>query len=229
MPRFICTTDCLLSGQFYKAGQVVEASATPSATYFSAFNSDLLFSQAGGAQIDLDETYYFPRTGWDDIKYPAVGINPPGAASDPTRDTTDGTLVFSATQQNIITYGSILPHGKKIGTMVEPHIHFQPTGSGTGNVIWRFEYCIAPVNTLVPGFTTLEITVPIEANTNGFHLIATFGLIDLLETDVAVLFKWRLSRMGNLAGDTYAATVKLEEFDIHAQFDSLGSGRVYNK
>lgn len=26
----------------------------------------------------------------DDMKYPAQGINPPGAASDPTRDTNDG-------------------------------------------------------------------------------------------------------------------------------------------
>jgi len=40
---------------------------------------------------------------WEDLRAPASGINPPGAASDPTRNNTNGLLTFSGTQDNIIS------------------------------------------------------------------------------------------------------------------------------
>jgi len=42
------------------------------------------------------------NTCWDDLRFPASGINPPGPENAPTRDETDGRLHFSASATNIL-------------------------------------------------------------------------------------------------------------------------------
>lgn len=61
--------------------------------------------------IDIPDGQQFRmlNTFWEDLRFPAAGINPPGAVADPTRDTTDGRLVFSASADNIMAIQAQMP------------------------------------------------------------------------------------------------------------------------
>jgi hypothetical protein len=169
-----------------------------------------------------------PQT--EDVRFPASGINPPGAATDPTRDPEDGRLVFSASQVNIIAVQAQLPHSWVEGTDIDPHVHWSPTDSNAGNVLWRMEYKIADAITeaFPADWTTLNVLAA-AAGTFDQHQLKSFGKITMEDKHVSCMMLIRISRIGNDPTDTYASTVKLNEFDIHALLDSLGSDEEYYK
>ena len=180
------------------------------------------FNQISGGSVRLR------RTVWDDQKYPASGINPPGAASDPARDATDGMLNFSASAVNTVAGGALMPHARSVGTTIEPHIHWAATSTDAGNVVWRFEYTAASVGNAFSAYTVVDVTAP-ASGVVGRHQVASFGEITLADDKLGSMLKWKLSRLGNDAADTYAAVAKLLEFDIHVQLDAFGSEEKYSK
>lgn len=180
------------------------------------------FNQISGGSVRLR------RPVWDDMKYPASGLNPPGAASDPTRDTTDGMLLFDAAATNVIAGGALMPHAREVGTVIEPHIHWTATTTGAGNVVWRFEYAVASIGNAFPAYTTVNVTAAASGVANQ-HQVTSFGEITMADDALGTMLKWKLSRIGGDAADTYAADAKLLEFDIHIQLDSFGSEEKYSK
>jgi hypothetical protein len=166
---------------------------------------------------------YRLRTFWEDLRFPAVGINPPGAASDPTRDTADGRLVFSASAVNIIALQAQMPHNWKEGSIIVPHIHWSPTSTHTGNVLWRMEYKIASINGVYPGsWTTLNV-LDAGDGVADTHQLASFGNVSMTGVTISAILLILISRIGNDGSDTYTGTAKLDEFDIHYQVDGFGS------
>ena len=77
---------------------------------------------------------------WDDLRFPAVAINPPGAASDPDVDPTDGTLLFAAGSTEVVFFAVQLPHCWKMGSAISPHVHWVKTTSAAGTVKWTLSY-----------------------------------------------------------------------------------------
>ena len=73
---------------------------------------------------------------WDDLRFPAQGINPAGAIAPPDVSTDlaafPGTLEFSGTALNIITGVFQMPHTWQEGTEIHPHIHWMKAVSGAG-------------------------------------------------------------------------------------------------
>ena len=63
--------------------------------------------------LALLDTYLYA---WEDLKFPSQGINPPGAASDPTRSTATGLLRFSGVNDNVIAGLAQMPHAWAPGT-----------------------------------------------------------------------------------------------------------------
>ena len=167
---------------------------------------------------------------WDDLRFPAQAINPAGAAAPPTVDTDDGTLEFSASQQNIIAGVAQLPHTWKEGSTIFPHIHWCPTTTNVGNVYWRFEYEIQNRNGTFVGYTTSN-TIAASDGTAEKHLThhLTAAGIDMTGKEISCIMKWRLSRMGAEVTDTFTGTARLLEFDIHYQIDTLGSAEEMTK
>lgn len=184
-------------------------------------------------QLRIFEETQVQEDQWNDLRFPAAGVNPPGAASDPARDTTDGCLNFSASATNIIAMQTVMPHSWKTGSFVEPHIHWTKTDGGAGDVVWEFKYSIADPNGVFPAFTTITSAATVlgtpDTNTADKHLVTSFGFIPFVCAGTAPATKMLLSRLGADAGDTYAAVAKLVEFDIHILKDSLGSGGQYVK
>jgi hypothetical protein len=191
-----------------------------------------LLRRSGGTKVDLDGTVYPPAGAWDDLRFPATGINPPGAASDPARDTTDGALRFSASATNVIAVHAQLPHAWQEGSAIYPHVHWGKTSSASGNVLWRCQYKVASPGEAFPAdWTTLDssTTAISDSNTEEQHLITSFGPITLTGKLISTMVNFIISRVGGDPLDTYAAEAKLYEFDAHYLRDASGSGQQWVK
>jgi hypothetical protein len=175
------------------------------------------------------ENLILSNTSWDDLRFPAQGINPAGSAAPPSVNTTDGTLEFSASAENVIAGIAQMPHSWKIGTDIEAHIHWSPATSATGNVYWRLQHDIAAIGGTFDGFTTVNSLDAADAVANK-HQIHELGIISASGIDtVSSIIKWKLSRIGEDATDTYGGIAKLLEVDFHYQIDGFGSEEEYVK
>ena len=181
-----------------------------------------------GAEFDGDGNFRLTNTVWDDLRFPAVGIDPPGAVSDPSRDTTDGRLVFSASAVNTIAIQAQLPHAWKEGSAIRPHLHWSAEDANAGNVVWEMKYKIASVGEAFPALWT-TLTVTDAADGADIHQIVGFAEIAMTGKTLSAMMLILISRLGNAVADTYAGTAKLNEFDIHYEIDSLGSDDEFIK
>lgn len=169
---------------------------------------------------------------WDDLKFPASGINPPGQASDPDLDTTNGTWLFAASGTEVIFLIAQMPHAWKAGSEVKPHVHWYKTTSASGDVMWQLEYKkIAIGETMDASFTavTSSTSAITDNDTAEEHLLTPFSAIDMSDMGISDMLVMKLSRLGSDAADTYGADAALLEFDIHYQIDARGSAREYIK
>ena len=171
---------------------------------------------------------------YDDLRFPATAVNPPGAASDPDWDTTTPGWLFDASSTEIIHLIAQLPHQWHVGTDLEPHVHWMKTTSADGNVYWRLEYKWAGIGEVLDtNWTTVNVTTTVagtpDNDTANEHLISSFGSIDTTGKGISDILLMKLSRIGGDGSDTYGADARFLEFDIHYAIDGFGSDGVYTK
>lgn len=197
-----------------------------------------LGDSTGGASIASDGTLTLQgsATTWDDLRFPSQGINPPGAASDPSTETATGLKLFRSGQTNILAGVAQMPHEWVEGSVVIPHVHWQKTVAGAGNVLWRFEYD----NVVNPGEVSLltyanvlNTSTPVggtpDDNTANRNLISSFGNLDMTDKRISSCILWKLSRIGGDVTDDYGSNARLVEFDIHYEIDGFGSNFEFVK
>jgi hypothetical protein len=168
---------------------------------------------------------------WDDLRFPASGLNPPGPVGAPSVDSDSGLLVFADAATNTTAGVAQMPHAWAEGTEVAPHVHWlQPAA---GNVLWQLEYKLIPA---LGGLFPATWTTVSNANAVGTYPgagnyvnITAFPRIDMTGYDISAMVVFKLSRIGGDALDTLAADVSLLEFDIHYQKDSFGSIPEFSK
>ena len=169
---------------------------------------------------------------WEDLRFPATAINPPGQASDPDVDTTYGTLLFAASGTEMIFVLAQLPHSWQEGSDLHPHIHWAKTTSASGNVMWELQYRWSKIGEVMDSsWTTLTkaTTTVSDGDTAEQHAITAFDAISGTGCSVSDMLVMKVSRLGDDAADTYGADARLLEFDIHLQIDSRGSLAEYTK
>jgi hypothetical protein len=185
-------------------------------------------------QIGADGTLTLigDATVWEDLRFPATSLNPPGTESDADVEKTGvfvGTLLFAAGSTEICCGVAQFPHSMKIGSSIYPHVHWSPTTAGAGDVLWRLEYIHANINGVFAGtyeeLTALD-TASGVANT---HQIISFDPIVGTTIGLSSIMCWKLSRIGGDSTDTYGADARLLEFDIHYEIDTMGSREEYVK
>lgn len=170
---------------------------------------------------------------WDDLRFPATAVNPPGVTADPDWDTTTpGWLFDGASTTEILHLIAQLPHSWDEGTTLKPHVHYQKTTSASGTVRWVLEYKWCPIGEVMDAdWTTLEVSAPVagtpDTDTADKHLIAAFGDIVATGKQVSDMLIMKLSR--DPSQDTYGADARLLEFDIHYKSDATGSVGEYIK
>ena len=176
----------------------------------------------------LDHVQKRTRGVWEDLRFPAQGINPPGAVSDPDRDTTTGFLLFAKAATEIIAGIAQMPHAWKHGSDIRPHIHIRSVAdpSGTGATRWQLSYkWSSGFGTVPAAYTTETITVTLPDHSGGLivNTIGSFTKVDGTGFIGSSLFEWKPARVGGDAADTYDDDAALVEFDFHYLANSSGS------
>lgn len=172
---------------------------------------------------------------WDDLRFPAQAINPPGGISDADVDPDTGLLLYAGNGTEVAMGVAQMPHAWDEFTPINPHVHWQKTTSASGNVLWRLEYELVnngEVAAMDYG-TALDVSAAVHGtpddNTANRVLISSFGDIDMTDMTISCLLFWKLSRIGGDALDTYAADARLVEFDIHYRVNAFGSQGRFTK
>lgn len=161
---------------------------------------------------------------WDDVRAPATGINPPGAGADPDVDSSDIGLLFDASGTEIVHIILQLPHDYLDGSPIAPHVHWEPTNTNTGTVLWRLEYRWRNNAETAGALTTADITPAANGTANKLQ-INGWGLVSKPDARPSSIFECKLSRVGG--SDTYNADARLKEFDIHYQRDTEQPGTIF--
>lgn len=230
--RYLCIETNQYDGKkVYVKGGLYPLPGSPPAAFFEATDLDIERPRNIVGYTDMDDTYYFGKgiAGWDDMRFPSTGINPPGQVSDPDRDANDGTFLFDKASTEIIMGIAQMPHSWEVGTVIYPHVHWGPIDTGGGDVVWKFDYDIANTNEAFAGSWSTNSIIAAAGIVTNMHLPDGFAPLDMSSYDFSCIIKWRLSRVGGNGSDTYDDDAKLYELDFHYKLDSLGSGRQFLK
>ena len=178
--------------------------------------------------------FLLTNTYWDDLRFPAAAVNPPGLASDPDFDTVNGGYLFGSAATELLFLAAQMPHAWKEGTSLHPHVHWQKTTSAGGEVLWRLEYKKAPIGEVMDAaFTALDVTSTVsrtpDTDTANLHLISEFSDIAMVGGGLSDMLLIKLSRIGGDGSDTYGADARLLEFDIHFEINSFGSADEFHQ
>lgn len=165
---------------------------------------------------------------WEDLRFPAQGINPPGAASDPGVDPDTGLLVFSGLLDNVIVGVAQMPHAWRPGTSVVPHVHLRFPTSAAANTRWKFEYDLANrsgdfanADGTYTAHETMTVANPQNVNR---HVSASFSALSLAGYRESTIILWKVSRLADSdAADTDTNDCLLLEFDFHYQINKTGT------
>ena len=176
---------------------------------------------------------------WDDEKFPAVPDNINSAATRYRYNYDELTIEFDADARSAnerIGLVEQIPHKWWVGTDGLPHFHWFQDQAALPN--WVMEYRIYSNGGAVPAIWTavapdnLVFTYP---GSGRILQISTFPAFDLSAMNISDFIDIRFSRdTANLLGvhtgaDPVASVAHYKEFDIHMQFDSRGSNRVFTK
>lgn len=228
--RVLCIAACQVEGRYWKLGEVYESNtdlATNYSSFFETFAGDVYLSAPTDFFVDLDGTLRVRGLyGWIDSKTSVTTINPPGAASDPDRDATDGTLLFDKSSTELIFVWDQLSHKVVPGTKIHPHVHWTATSEDEGNVMWTLDYKLFDIGGDTTGDWTA--TTAITAVANQTHRITSFDDILIPADALSAEVGFKISRIGGDDADTYDEDAKMFEFDYHYMTNViLGSGREY--
>ena len=171
--------------------------------------------------------------GWDDLRFPATAVNPPGQASDPDFDTTRGGWLFDAGGTETLFIIGQLPHLYKEGTSIRPHVHW--VQENAGDVLWQLDYKWFNNGEAYPAnFTTIDTTdKAFDYSVNSPQIdicqISAFPEIDGTGMRASSIIVTKFSRIGGDASDTYTGDALMIEFDLHYLSDGHGTQLEYVK
>ncbi len=174
--------------------------------------------------------FYGTATVWDDLRFPATQIRQNPATLLPNFDETNIGYLFDAGSTETLLIIAQMPHAWKLGSSIVPHIHWMPTTTNTGSVLWRMEYKWTNIfdTELASWSSPPDVLTPADGIAFK-HQLSSFGNISGTGKVLSSLLYIRISRIGGEGTDTYTGDALLKEFDIHYEMDTLGSKQEYIK
>lgn len=197
-----------------------------------------------GGDVNYTEFYsngtmkmYGDATVYDDVTYDAIGLQKQGPGI--SDNFPEGCVEFltTANQADYLIINAQLPHARKNGVNVYPHIHFWQAQNTIPNFAIQYRWQVSG------GAKTTAWTAR-KCNTLAFtYTSGTINQIAYVDGGVAPpsgdtisdIFQWRVLRdttnaLGLTYGaDPYTTTVQIMQCDIHIQKDDLGSETEYGK
>jgi len=170
-------------------------------------------------------------TTWDDLRFPASGLNAPGPTAAPDTDSDTGLLLFDDGSTEVMSGVAQMPHAWAEGTEIRPHVHW--IQSATGNVLWQLEYRLIQAynGTFPAAWTTISNATAVGTypGSGDYINITAFPAIDMSGFRISSMVIFKLSRVGGDASDTMTGDAALLEFDIHYQINAFGSRQEFIK
>lgn len=170
---------------------------------------------------------------WDDWSFSVSNLRVNPITSKPDYDQDNIEYLFDDSSTETVVASGITSHQFKLGEAGltwRPHVHWVQEVSG--RVLWKLEYKLWDADALEPtSWTTIQSTTDEFVYTSGsLHQITIFPYIDASAfNSTAVCGKFKLSRVGGDALDTYVGDARLLSFDIHIPLDQLGSRQEFIK
>lgn len=181
---------------------------------------EITLSGVNGTQLTGSATV------WDDIRVASTSTKI-GANSKPDFDFVNVGLLFPAGDETEKVYSNIqLPHRRKSGSMIYPHIHYVQDEAEFP--VFKLDYRWHQNGSdVVSDYTTITTTGGVFEYTSGSMLqILTFPPISAPEGDT-------ISSMLDIiiyrTTDSVIGDVLFKEFDIHIEIDSEGSALEFTK
>jgi hypothetical protein len=205
----------------------------------------------------LDKALYY----WDDIRVPGTqvaqfGERPPDVKLFQKTGSSFGVwaYAFDASEVEDLHFSVQIPHTWREGSTVYPHLHWTPSDTASGTVVWTFEYTWANVWEAFTETNYLEATPHATNNIDREQLITSFhydyanginGLPPALTEEykaahpsyydigdpkqISSMLMCRIVRHATHDDDTYPSDAFFLEFDIHIEVNSPGSVRPFQK
>lgn len=171
-------------------------------------------------------------TVYDDLRVPMTstklgGSKDPGFAQVRNTDSSQGVFahLFDKATEEELYFSVQLPHAWKEESDIEPHVHWMPTDTGTGSVVWGLEYVWANMDDAF-GNTTITTASDAGAGTAYTHQYCSLGEIDGDGFSASSMILCRVYRDAGNAADTYDADAALLEIDFHYEIDKLGDSSL---
>lgn len=181
--------------------------------------------------FEIDGTLKFEgdATVWEDLRFPATNLKVNPVTSLPDFDYTEIGYLFDAGSTETLYIIAQMPHSWKIGSSIYPHVHWMPTNTNTGDVLWRFEYKWVNIGDNGAGAFTPVDVLDTASGVAYDHQLASFGAISGTGKTLSSIISIKISRIGGDGDDTYNADALLKEIDIHYEIDTIGSREEYTK
>ena len=184
--------------------------------------------------IDLGPKYEGSHSGddvrWDDLRFPAQGIDLGGLSDPPNIQADTGLFLFDPIAVETIAILAQMPHAWLEESTIKPHVHWAKTSDAAGDVLWSLRYKWFNFGELQPAWSAPITATDVQAaDSTQKHMISTFGNISARDKNISSLFLCQLGRLATDGGDDYAADALLYEFDIHYIVDGRGSLNEFSK
>lgn len=173
----------------------------------------------------------YTNTFWDDLSTDlafakGAGIQDPDFSKfqdDGSGSTGVYAWHFSKTLEESLLFNIEIKHPYTLGTNFKPHIHWAPTNTDTGNVIWGLECTLAEEHNVFPNTSFLSVTDAADGVARK-QQEAKFGDIDGSGiTTTSAIMMCRLFRDATSELDTYNADAVATFIDLHIEIDAPGS------
>lgn len=166
---------------------------------------------------------------YKDLIIPAANLRP--GATPPTYAAFLGGIYeprFDAGTSNMV-YGSFeIQHDYYEGSDMYFHVHWTPTTTNTGNIVWGVEWTIASNGVVFPGPTTSLGTPTAAPGVVSQHTIQNLFTIPGLGLKIGAVVAFRLFRQ-NGGTDTFTGNAFLHSVGVHYAADTLGSREIFTK
>ena len=115
-----------------------------------------------------------------------------------------------------------LPHTYKPGTNIRPHVHWTPTNTDTGSVVWGLEYTWQDIDETY-GNTTIATATDAADGTAYKQQIVGFGDVTGTGMKESSMLVCRVFRDATSGADTYNTDSVLLELDFHFEVNKMGT------
>ena len=206
-----------------------------------------LHSKMGGSAnyVEIDSSGNLALKGdatvWDDMRVPfSAGLQPDSGSRAPTvikvfddGISSRGVYLTCFEDQGVnseheMYFAVQLPHSYKLGSDIEPHVHWIPTDDNTGDVVWGLEYTWTSIDGIYP-VTSIITTIGSARGTTNQHTMTDFTPIDGTGKGISSMLTGRLFRNSSNVSDTYGNGACLLEMDFHFEIDTMGSRTEHTK